>query len=154
MTLDNNFFSDAHTNAFTIFLPYVVKVNPWYALFSSSVSFWIPCTIMIFTYLAIFKEANRQEKQIHSRLGNPALLAHGRDCNGEALSSRWVWEKCNLGILCKKGKRILTRPYKWWSGEEWWSKKTYQETGLSHVKHRRRFYCLSFQALSFLRIRH
>uniref|UniRef100_A0A1B6FJN1 Octopamine receptor beta-2R n=1 Tax=Cuerna arida TaxID=1464854 RepID=A0A1B6FJN1_9HEMI len=63
------------------------EVNPWYAVFSSSVSFWIPCTIMIFTYLAIFKEANRQEKQIHSRLGNPALLSHGRDCNGEALSS-------------------------------------------------------------------
>nr|QID89710.1 octopamine receptor beta-2R [Nephotettix cincticeps] len=60
------------------------EVNPWYALFSSSVSFWIPCTIMIFTYLAIFKEANRQEKQIHSRLGNPALLQH----NGEVLSSR------------------------------------------------------------------
>uniref|UniRef100_A0A1B6DUI6 Octopamine receptor beta-2R n=1 Tax=Clastoptera arizonana TaxID=38151 RepID=A0A1B6DUI6_9HEMI len=63
------------------------KVNKVYAIVSSSISFWIPCTIMIFTYLAIFKEANRQEKQIHSRIGTQMLLNHGRDCNGEVLSS-------------------------------------------------------------------
>lgn len=50
---------------------------------SSSISFWIPCTIMTLTYLAIFKEANRQEKQMHSRMGNAMLLSHrpSRDLN-------------------------------------------------------------------------
>ncbi|XP_031617777.1 octopamine receptor beta-2R isoform X2 [Contarinia nasturtii] len=65
------------------------KVNIWYALISSSISFWIPCTIMIFTYLAIFREANRQEKQLAARQGN-AMLMHRHSSaggtNGEALS--------------------------------------------------------------------
>jgi len=50
-------------------------VNKYYAIISSSISFWIPCTIMIFTYLAIFREANRQEKQLMMRHGN-AMLMH------------------------------------------------------------------------------
>lgn len=38
---------------------------------------------MTLTYLAIFKEANRQEKQMHSRMGNAMLLSHrpSRDLN-------------------------------------------------------------------------
>ncbi|XP_014285375.1 octopamine receptor beta-2R [Halyomorpha halys] len=62
------------------------KANTIYAIVSSSVSFWIPCTIMVFTYLAIFKEATRQEKQLHARIGNQMLLSH-RDCNGDTLGS-------------------------------------------------------------------
>lgn len=50
------------------------KVNKPYAVISSSISFWIPCTIMIFTYLAIFKEANRQEKALHARAGTAMLM--------------------------------------------------------------------------------
>lgn len=73
-------------------------VNDVYAIVSSSISFWIPCTIMIFTYAAIFREANRQEKQMLMRHGN-AMLMHrhsniagpgggggGGGTNGEALS--------------------------------------------------------------------
>ncbi|XP_015585556.1 octopamine receptor beta-2R isoform X2 [Cephus cinctus] len=52
------------------------KVNKGYAILSSSISFWIPCTIMTLTYFSIFKEANRQEKQMHSRMGNAMLLSH------------------------------------------------------------------------------
>lgn len=52
------------------------KVNRIYAILSSSISFWIPCTIMAVTYFAIFKEANKQEKQMHSRMGNAMLLNH------------------------------------------------------------------------------
>ncbi|XKL59066.1 hypothetical protein PGB90_000082 [Kerria lacca] len=66
------------------------RVNKLYAIISSSISFWIPCTIMIFTYLAIFKEANRQEKQIYARLGNQALINHSRDdhnSNGDIASN-------------------------------------------------------------------
>ncbi|CAH1396884.1 unnamed protein product [Nezara viridula] len=62
------------------------KANNIYAIVSSLVSFWIPCTIMVFTYLAIFKEATRQEKQLHARIGNQMLLSN-RDCNGDTLGS-------------------------------------------------------------------
>ncbi|XP_055315226.1 octopamine receptor beta-2R isoform X2 [Sitodiplosis mosellana] len=65
------------------------EVNKVYAVISSSISFWIPCTIMIFTYYAIFREANRQEKQLAARQGN-AMLMHRHSSaggtNGEALS--------------------------------------------------------------------
>lgn len=66
-------------------------VNKYYAVVSSSISFYIPCTIMICTYWAIFREANRQEKQLLMRQGN-AMLMHrhssggGTNGNGEALS--------------------------------------------------------------------
>ncbi|XP_049958891.1 octopamine receptor beta-2R [Schistocerca serialis cubense] len=69
------------------------KVNKWYVVVSSLISFWIPCTIMIFTYLAIFREANRQEKQLHSRIGNAMLMNHHRNSreyansNGDVMSS-------------------------------------------------------------------
>lgn len=52
------------------------KVNQSYAMLSSSISFWIPCTIMMITYYAIFREANKQEKQMHNRMGNAMLLSH------------------------------------------------------------------------------
>ncbi len=41
-------------------------VNKYYAAISSSISFWIPATIMIFTYVKIFREARRQEKAIYN----------------------------------------------------------------------------------------
>lgn len=49
-------------------------VNRVYAIVSSSMSFWIPCTIMVFTYMQIFKEADRQEKQLAARQGNTMLM--------------------------------------------------------------------------------
>ncbi|KAK9501382.1 hypothetical protein O3M35_012117 [Rhynocoris fuscipes] len=43
---------------------------------------------MVFTYLAIFREAIRQEKQLHARMGNQMLLNNSnRDCNGDTLGS-------------------------------------------------------------------
>lgn len=56
-------------------------VNKVYAVVSSSISFWIPCTIMLFTYYAIFREANRQEKQLALRQGN-AMLMHRHSSSG------------------------------------------------------------------------
>lgn len=41
------------------------SVNRVYAVVSSSVSFWIPCCIMVFTYYRIYREASRQEKFIY-----------------------------------------------------------------------------------------
>lgn len=50
-------------------------VNKPYAIISSSVSFWIPCLIMVFTYFKIFQEATRQEKMISkSQMG--AAIPH------------------------------------------------------------------------------
>ncbi|KAF5290751.1 hypothetical protein FQR65_LT11532 [Abscondita terminalis] len=60
--------------------------NKPYGIISSSISFWIPCTIMIFMYLAIFKEANRQEKALYNRAGN-AMLLHQNNTNGDMLSN-------------------------------------------------------------------
>uniref|UniRef100_A0A336MKR2 CSON002902 protein n=1 Tax=Culicoides sonorensis TaxID=179676 RepID=A0A336MKR2_CULSO len=65
-------------------------VNKYYAVVSSSISFFIPCTIMLFTYFQIFREANRQEKQLAARHGTAMLIHHrssGGNTNGEALSS-------------------------------------------------------------------
>ncbi len=69
---------------------FFLQVNKAYAIISSSISFWIPCTIMIFTYLQIFKEANKQEKQIYERLGNPGLMNYRDDhhnSNGDIKSN-------------------------------------------------------------------
>lgn len=44
------------------------QVNRIYAVVSSSVSFWIPCTIMIFVYFRIFITARRQEKHIRTTI--------------------------------------------------------------------------------------
>lgn len=66
-------------------------VNKIYSIVSSSISFWIPCTIMVFTYLAIFREANRQEKQLAMRHGNAMLMHRHSNCgpsnNGELSGS-------------------------------------------------------------------
>lgn len=40
--------------------------NKAYCAISSSISFWIPSVIMLFVYAKIYKEARRQEKNIHS----------------------------------------------------------------------------------------
>uniref|UniRef100_T1GLN6 G-protein coupled receptors family 1 profile domain-containing protein n=1 Tax=Megaselia scalaris TaxID=36166 RepID=T1GLN6_MEGSC len=52
----------------------IFVVNKPYCIISSSISFWIPCTIMIFTYLAIFREANRQEKQMAARVESTMIM--------------------------------------------------------------------------------
>ncbi|KAL8576301.1 hypothetical protein ACOMHN_006224 [Nucella lapillus] len=44
----------------------VFIVNKVYAGVSSSVSFWIPCSIMLFVYAKIFQEARKQEKFVQS----------------------------------------------------------------------------------------
>lgn len=54
-------------------------MNKVYVIVSSSISFWIPCTIMLFTYHAIFKEANRQEKQIHARISCGHQMNYNRE---------------------------------------------------------------------------
>jgi len=59
------------------------QVNRVYAGVSSSVSFWIPCVIMIFVYARIYIEARKQEKLIQSSV---VYLHYGeaRSYNGVA----------------------------------------------------------------------
>ncbi|KAF7274530.1 hypothetical protein GWI33_012819 [Rhynchophorus ferrugineus] len=64
----------------------IFVVNKAYAVISSSISFWIPGSIMIYMYLQIFKEANRQEKEMYNRHG-AALLLHANNTNGDMLSN-------------------------------------------------------------------
>ena len=47
-------------------------VNTPFALISSSVSFWLPCCVMLFTYWRIYVEATRQEKQLYKSQIMPA----------------------------------------------------------------------------------
>lgn len=79
-TAENQRFRDNHPDVCEFI------VNKPYAVISSSISFWIPCTIMIFMYLAIFREANRQEKEMYNRHG-AALLLHQNNTNGDMLSN-------------------------------------------------------------------
>lgn len=53
----------------------IFVVNQYYALVSSSISFWIPCAIMLYTYFQIFREANKQEQQLAQRQGT-AMMMH------------------------------------------------------------------------------
>lgn len=70
----------------------VFIVNKLYAIISSSISFWIPCTIMVFTYLQIFREANKQEKQMANRLSSAMLMHRHSSCttNEEIQNARDV----------------------------------------------------------------
>lgn len=42
------------------------EVNRIYGIVSSGVSFWIPATVMLFAYVKIFREAQRQERHIRA----------------------------------------------------------------------------------------
>lgn len=51
-------------------------VNSVYAVVSSSISFWIPCSVMVYMYYRIYLEAARQERMLHrhSRLSQAAVV--------------------------------------------------------------------------------
>ena len=54
-------------------------VNTPYAIISSSVSFWLPCTVMLFTYWRIYMEATKQEKMLYkSQMGPHPHSNHAR----------------------------------------------------------------------------
>jgi hypothetical protein len=42
------------------------EVNRIYGIVSSGISFWIPATVMLFAYVKIFREAQRQERHIRA----------------------------------------------------------------------------------------
>ena len=53
------------------------EVNKKYALVSSSISFWIPCSVMIYMYYRIFLEANKQEKKFYVRTSRLSTASQG-----------------------------------------------------------------------------
>lgn len=79
-TEDNQVFRELHPEVCEF------RVNKVYGVISSSISFWIPAAIMIYMYLAIFREANKQEKEMYNRHG-AALLLHQNNTNGDMLSN-------------------------------------------------------------------
>lgn len=87
-------------------------VNKPYAVISSSISFWIPCTIMLFTYYAIFREANRQEKNLHARAGNAMLMhRHSRevgDKNGLHINATTPTKDRNILKMKREHKAART----------------------------------------------
>ncbi|XP_037076755.1 octopamine receptor beta-2R-like isoform X1 [Pollicipes pollicipes] len=50
------------------------EVNDWFAVVSSSISFWIPAVIMVCMYLRVFREADRQERLLYRARGRAQLL--------------------------------------------------------------------------------
>ncbi|KAK7044022.1 G-protein coupled receptor activity protein, partial [Halocaridina rubra] len=58
--------------------PYVCifVVNAVFALVSSAVSFWVPCTVMVVMYFRIFQEARKQERAMLSRASSANATAY------------------------------------------------------------------------------
>ncbi|XP_032682738.1 octopamine receptor beta-1R-like [Odontomachus brunneus] len=60
----------------------VFQVNKFYAVISSSVSFWVPGIIMIAMYYRIYREADRQERMLYRSKVAAALLNKHLQING------------------------------------------------------------------------
>ncbi|XP_047740014.1 histamine H1 receptor-like [Hyalella azteca] len=54
------------------------EVNSGYALLSSGLSFWTPCTVMLVMYFRIFQEARKQEAAIMSRTNSTCHMNNSR----------------------------------------------------------------------------
>ncbi|XP_045603935.1 octopamine receptor beta-2R [Procambarus clarkii] len=56
----------------------IFEVNTSYAVVSSSISFWMPCSVMIYMYYRIYLEAARQERMLHrhTRLSSASQAPH------------------------------------------------------------------------------
>ncbi|KAG7169994.1 octopamine receptor beta-2R-like [Homarus americanus] len=55
----------------------IFEVNTTYAVVSSSISFWMPCSVMVYMYYRIYLEAARQERIMHrnTRLSSASQAA-------------------------------------------------------------------------------
>ncbi|KAI1287392.1 Octopamine receptor beta-1R [Halotydeus destructor] len=63
-------------------------VNTPYAILSSSVSFWIPCMVMLFVYWRIYMEATKQEKMLYkSQIGPSPYGGHSNNHNKQSRAS-------------------------------------------------------------------
>ncbi|XP_068243992.1 5-hydroxytryptamine receptor 1A-like [Palaemon carinicauda] len=60
------------------FQPHVCSfvVNAVFALVSSAVSFWVPCTVMVVMYFRIFQEARKQERALLNRASSASSNAY------------------------------------------------------------------------------
>lgn len=58
--------------------PYVCTfvVNAVFALVSSAVSFWVPCTVMVVMYFRIYQEARKQERMLLTRASSANSAAY------------------------------------------------------------------------------
>lgn len=58
-TTENVLYMKKHTDVCRF------QVNTTYALVSSFISFWLPCSVMLYMYYRIYQEASRQEKMLY-----------------------------------------------------------------------------------------
>ncbi|KAF2368411.1 G protein-coupled receptor rhodopsin-like [Trinorchestia longiramus] len=62
------------------------QVNTTYALVSSFISFWLPCSVMLYMYYRIYQEASRQEKMLH-RHARPSCASQIPFASSDAIHS-------------------------------------------------------------------
>ncbi|ROT66429.1 putative octopamine receptor beta-3R-like isoform X2 [Penaeus vannamei] len=63
-------------------------VNAIFALVSSAVSFWVPCTVMVVMYYRIFQEARKQERALLSRASSASSAAYSTSIRLSAASQQ------------------------------------------------------------------
>lgn len=88
-------------------------VNRVYAVVSSSVSFWIPCCIMVFTYYRIYREASRQEKFIYkaqSMMPQPIPNHHHQQHHGNNQHQQRPKQRRSKSVAAVAGLKALTGP--------------------------------------------
>ncbi|KYM86550.1 Octopamine receptor beta-1R [Atta colombica] len=80
----------------------VFQVNKFYAVVSSSVSFWVPGIIMIAMYYKIYREADRQERMLY-RTNKPHEISRR-----PTLPSR-ASPRANINSLCGISSRCIPK---------------------------------------------
>lgn len=88
-------------------------VNKIYGVISSSISFWTPAIVMVFTYMKIYTEARKQEKQIYAltKAASPSLDnlnkvdRNGQNGLGQSRNGSYQADNARLTQERKKMKR-------------------------------------------------
>nr|ANO39012.1 GCR034 [Schmidtea mediterranea] len=86
------------------------KVNMIYAIVSSTISFWIPSSIMCVVYLKIFKEAKNQEKKIILATPYPKENRNSLTVDMNIQSQNFI--KKSLSVSSNMSKRNFKREHK------------------------------------------
>ncbi|XP_031616773.1 octopamine receptor beta-1R-like isoform X1 [Contarinia nasturtii] len=86
------------------------KVNKFYSIISSSVSFWIPGIVMILMYYKIYKEADRQERLLYRSKVAALLLEKHLQINGIAVQRQSIHqvEPCAITKMRREKKAART----------------------------------------------
>ena len=81
------------------------EVNTAYSLISSGLSFWSPCTLMLFMYFRIFQEARKQEAAIMSRTNSSCNMNKNTKQKLSNTISIAKFFACFSTVNCKRRRR-------------------------------------------------